>query len=278
MSEWIEPPKKRSILASHSLTRRVLHSLDQVQPQTTHALSQKLKLHQSSVSHKLKELAERDLVVKKGKSYCLINAGIIEKNTLEWTGKTLRCIQDHKDFILSHDISGIPASFQVTMGVIGDCWENIENDPDLPNRAQEIIIPLLKEGKYFLVASSALVPLHQLTVVQAVREGGYLQAITTEKIIEELRRNNYALKDELLRSRIELFGRSKINLHLIVTESCLFLALPRLDGSYDLENIIVSKDPGAVEWGRILFYHFLSGSEKIDLNTLDLPLALSKQL
>lgn len=267
MREKIEPPKKRTIFASHSLTRRVLQSLDRIHPQTTRTLGQKLNLHQSSVSHTLKELVERDLVVKKGKSYCLSNVGIIEKNTLEWTGKTLRCLQDHKDFILSHDISGIPLGFQVIMGAIVDCCEKIEIDPALPSYTQEIILSLLKEGRRFLVASSALVPEHQLTAVQAVREGGYLQAITTEKIIQELRRKNHALQDEALRGRIELYSRNKINLHLIVTESCFFLALPRLDGSYDLENIIISKDPEAVEWGSILFYYFLNGSEKIDLDT-----------
>ena len=128
MQEWIQEPKKTSILSSHSLTRRVLQSLDRIHPQTTRTLGQKLNLHQSSVSHTLKELLERDLVIKKGKSYCLSNLGIIEKNTLEWTGKTLRCLQDHKDFILSHDISGIPLGFQVIMGVIVDCCGKIKND------------------------------------------------------------------------------------------------------------------------------------------------------
>lgn len=267
MREGIEPPKKRSILASHSLMRRVLYSLDHIQPQTTRALSQKLNLHQSSVSHTLKELVERDLAVKKGKAYCLSNVGIIEKNTLEWTGKTLRCLQDHKDFILRHDISGIPVGFQVIMGVIGDCCEKIENDPALPSCTQEIILSLLKEDRHFLVASSALVPEHQLTAVQAVREGGTLRAITTERIIQELRRKNHALRDESLRDRIELYSRNKINLHLIVTESCFFLALPRLDGSYDLENIIISKDREALNWARMLFYYFLSGAEKVDIAT-----------
>ena len=56
-------------------------------------------------------------------------------------------------------------------------------------------------------------------------------------------------------------------MHLIVTESHLFLSLPRTDGTPDLQNIIINKDPQALEWGRMLFYYLLSGSEKIDLNT-----------
>ena len=61
--------------------------------------------------------------------------------------------------------------------------------------------------------------------------------------------------------------RYAINLHIIVTESHLVLSLPRLDGSIDLQNVIISKNQEALEWGRMLFYHFLSGSEKVDLNT-----------
>ena len=113
-----------------------------------------------------------------------------------------------------------------------------------------------------------MVPEHQMTVAQAVREGGDLHTVTTERIIQELRqRGSYALRDESLHSRIKLHCRNDINMHLIVTESHLFLALPRPDGTLDLQNIIVSRDPQALEWGRMLFYYFLSGAEKVDLAT-----------
>jgi hypothetical protein len=46
-----------------------------------------------------------------------------------------------------------------------------------------------------------------------------------------------------------------------------FAAESRLDKTYDLENIIISKDPQALEWGRLLFLYFQSSAEKIDLNT-----------
>ena len=120
---------------------------------------------------------------------------------------------------------------------------------------------------WFLVASSTLVPEQQQTVARAVREGGSLQTVTTARIIQELRLKSYALKDESLRIRTELFSRSEINLHLIVTETHLFLALPRLDRTYDLENIIISKDPQALEWGKLLFLYFQSSAEKVDLTT-----------
>jgi len=141
-------------------------------------------------------------------------------------------------------------------------------DPAIPRSIQEkIILPLLAQALSFLVASSTLVPEQQQTVARAVREGGSLQTVTTARIIQELRLKSYALKDESLRIRTELYSRSEINLHLIVTETHLFLALPRLDRTYDLENIIISKDPEAVEWGRMLFYYFLNGSEKVELAT-----------
>ena len=66
---------------------------------------------------------------------------------------------------------------------------------------------------------------------------------------------------------MELHCHKNINLHLIVADSHLFLALPRQDGTCDLENIIISREEEAVEWGRMLFYYFLSGAEKVDLAT-----------
>ena len=183
-------------------------------------------------------------------------------------GKTLRCLGEHRDFILSHDLSGIPPAFQVTIGVVCDGREIIDNDPAIPSGIhQKVILPLLAQARSFLVASSTLVPEQQLTTAGAVKEGGSLQTVTTQRIIQELRLKSYILRDASLRSRIKLYSRSEINLHLVVTETHLFLALPRLDKTYDLENIIVSKDPQALEWGRMLFYYFLSGSEKVDLST-----------
>ncbi|MGV8175892.1 MAG: hypothetical protein ACP5OU_09340, partial [Methanothrix sp.] len=150
-------------------------------------------------------------------------------------GKTLRCLADHKDFIMSHDLSGIPKGFQATIGVVCEGREIIENDPSIPNSIHEkVILPLLAQARSFLVASSTLVPEQQITVARAVKEGGSLQTVTTPRIIQELRLKNHALKDESLRSRIKIYSKSEINLHLIVTETHLFLALPRLDKTYDL--------------------------------------------
>lgn len=100
-------------------------------------------------------------------------------------------------------------------------------DPAIPRSIQEkIILPLLAQALSFLVASSTLVPEQQQTVARAVREGGSLQTVTTARIIQELRLKSYILRDSTLRSRTELYSRSEINLHLIVTETHLFLALP----------------------------------------------------
>ena len=39
------------------------------------------------------------------------------------------------------------------------------------------------------------------------------------------------------------------------------------DGTPDLQNIIIGKDPEALDWTRLLFLHFQSGSEKVDIAT-----------
>ena len=179
----------------------------------------------------------------------------------------MRCLKDHKDFFLSHDLSGIPRAFQVTLGVVCETPEIIENDMAMSNHIQEeIIIPLLARSRQFLVASSILVPEHQLTVARAVKEEGSLQAVTSDRIIQELRLKSIALRDDSLHSRIELYRYNSINLHLIVTESHLLLSLPRTDGTPDLQNIIINKHPEAVEWGRMLYFYFQSRGELVDLN------------
>ena len=153
------------------------------------------------------------------------------------------------------------------MGVVDEGRMIIEKDPARPFHVNDIIIPLLAQSRNFLVASSTMVPDHQQTVARAMREGGHLKTVTTARVIQELRLKNHILKDDFLHSRIELYCHKNINLHLIIADSHLILALPRLDGTYDLENVIISQEEEALEWGRMLFYYFLSGSEKVDLAT-----------
>ena len=101
-----------------TLTTRIC--LDHKEPRTTRALSQKLGLHQSSVSHPLKDLMEEDLVKKKGKNYRLSNIGVIQKNSQEWIGRTQRCLNDYRDFILRRDLSGIPPA--ASRRSSSPCW------------------------------------------------------------------------------------------------------------------------------------------------------------
>ena len=88
------------------------------------------------MSHALKTLMEEDLVQKKGKSYRLSNLGLIEKNTLDWMERTLKCLKDNRDLFLSHDLSGIPQGFLVTMGVVFERREITETDPAMPNQSR----------------------------------------------------------------------------------------------------------------------------------------------
>jgi predicted transcriptional regulator len=99
------------VLESANSHHRSLHGPGRA-PRPPGFLSDKLGLHQSSVSHALKELMEGGLVIKKGKGYLLSNVGIIQKNAQKWMVSTLRCLKDHKDFFLSHDLRGIPQAFR----------------------------------------------------------------------------------------------------------------------------------------------------------------------
>jgi predicted transcriptional regulator len=245
-----------------------MESLDCEKLLTTKALSDKLELHQSSVSHTLKELIEEDLVIKKGKGYRLSNLGIIQKNLTKWMGKTLRCVEDEKDFFLSHDLSSIPIGFLVSIGLLCEGLEDIKNDPVKPFHIEEIIMPLLTQAKHIMIASSFIIPEHHLHVAAAICNGARCQTVTSQRIIQELQGKNLTIMDNLHLSQIEVRVHNNINMHLIVTESHLILSLPRLDGCIDLQNIIISKDSEALKWSRMLFYYFFYGSSKVESSHL----------
>ena len=84
-------------------------------------------------------------------------------------GKNLGCIKDHRDFILSHDLSGISPGLHVTMGVGWDDQMTIENIRPFRAATTRSSSPLFSQARHFQVASSTLVPEHQLATALAVR-------------------------------------------------------------------------------------------------------------
>ena len=89
------------------LSQRILDieiCLDQVASRIPGFLSTKLGLYNSSLSHAINKLIDENLVEKKAIATARATWGITQKNTVAWTGKIPRCLTEHRDLILIHDL------------------------------------------------------------------------------------------------------------------------------------------------------------------------------
>mgnify|MGYP000853453547 CR=1 FL=1 len=90
--------------------------LDQVASRIPGFLSTKLGLYNSSLSHAINKLIDENLVEKKATATARATWGITQKNTVAWTGKIPRCLTEHRDLILIHDL-GNSLRIQMTLAV-----------------------------------------------------------------------------------------------------------------------------------------------------------------
>ena len=88
--------------------------------------------------------------------------GITQKNTVAWMGKIPRCLAEHRDLILIHDL-GNSLRIQVTLAVCCD-REIIENDSAIPSgNRHKVMLPLLSQARRMA---------HLLSGAEALKVGG----------------------------------------------------------------------------------------------------------
>jgi len=73
-------------------------------------LEKELGIRTSTILHSIKEMIEEDIMAKTTKGYALTNVGRIQALVLDELVSTIVTLDQHKDFWLTHDISGIPTS------------------------------------------------------------------------------------------------------------------------------------------------------------------------
>jgi len=250
---------------SSSLKTKVLHSLMENSPSSTKIISSKLDVHQSSISHVVKDMVRQDLIAKTDKGYMLTNIGRLHVTIMDSLHATFGAIERQKDFILSHNLFDVPMKFQTQVGIICNQQEQLNTDISTPFRKQEYLTNSLKNSNEIRGISSVISSEHARAIIHAIKQGADVDMIITDRVLQVLKDEYTAVPRETPVCRnLKIRCIDEIKLSLWVTEKNMFLGLHRLDGSYDFENIIICKDQDAIEWGHMLFRHYLGRTKLIN--------------
>jgi len=218
----------------------------------------------STILHAIKEMSDEDLVVKTTRGYALTNIGRIQAYILDELINAIVVLDKHKEFWLTHDLSGIPVELQMRIGVLIK-GEILKGDPMAILRTQEYFTTELRNAKEIHGVSPIIVPGYAEAISIAVKNGAQVDLVLTNSILKiVLQEHRDTLRDLLLCEDFKLYRiDDDIKVAFTVTDKMLSLGLFRLDKSYDVSSDLNCIGPEPRKWGIELFAYYLSRSERI---------------
>ncbi|MDI9619636.1 MAG: winged helix-turn-helix domain-containing protein [Candidatus Nezhaarchaeota archaeon] len=250
------------------LRRSIVLSLFQG-PKRLKELEEGLKVRASSIVHALYELEEHKLVDKSNKHYALTNKGFISALLLQAFEGADSVFELAGDFLLSHDISGIPRELLVRIGELKGC-QVVRSTPESLDRVHKEFLKLLSEAKEVLGVSPIF---HRdfVDVVQALVGGGVpVTMVFTGEVLSNV--VACADKDNLSAAveagLLRIFCVDELKVASVVTDKFLSLGLFKPNGEYDYSTDLIGGGEAALKWGRDLFDYYARRSKPVEARDL----------
>ncbi len=227
-------------------------------------LGSEIGVRPTTIHHSIKGMIEENLVAKNDIGYELTNMGRIQALILEKLVSTALALNQHRDFWLDHDISGIPSELQKNIGMLSQS-AIIASDSSAPLRVLESFLADLDRAMEIHGVSPVIYPGYPETIARAIRRNANVDLILTDKILETVVKDYADLGEELLKhDNFRLYSTdTEIKEAFTVTDTSLSLGLFRLNGDYDIGNDLICKGDMARRWGMELFNHYLNVSKRV---------------
>lgn len=258
-----DPRRVESPARQQSLRMKVLHCLIEGNELNSLTMSKKLRLHQSSISHVIRDMVFERLIFKTSRGYRLTNMGRVYIQYIDSFDEMLGSLNRHRDFIIDHEIGGIPACHLAMIGLVLRGRENMPANQLKPYRKYELLCNQLKSSRKICAVLSTIVPEQLTAALTAAKNGARIRVILSGEVLNSMKKDFVGLLDEASRSKtVEIYVNDDAKISLAITDKNFFLGLHRLDGSYDSDNLIICEDEESMIWGNAVFRHLLKGAKR----------------
>ena len=218
----------------------------------------------STVIHAARDLEKEHLLVEKDDGYHLTSMGCVIANKLTDTINIMGVFNRHRDFWLNHDVMSIPPPFLDRIGEIQD-YDIITSSVKDIFKTFGIFMEFATKAQEFWGVSPVFVDAFVSLITKLLKRGANVRLVVTEEVLAELKNTDRAgLKQTLSDPHLGMWIIDQpVKIAFAVTESMLSLGLFGMDGVYDVSHDLVSKNKGAINWGRELFEYHKSMSRPV---------------
>jgi predicted transcriptional regulator len=196
--------------------------------------------------------------VKGNRTYALTNVGRIVAVVQAQQEATEAFIEAHRDFLQSHDISGIPTHLLPRLGeLVGSPCDGSAADPlaSLKNFLDD-----MRQAKYILGLSPNVMDGYTEVITDRVEAGYPIELILTSEVIAVLDDN--MVRDWLRHPNFHLYDIERATLSFACMDRGFNIGLPLLNGKYDLSSDLACNET-ALPWGLELFEWYKKQAREI---------------
>lgn len=236
---------------------------------TSGQLRDEIGVSSSTVIHAARDLEKEGLLVEKEDGYHLTSVGSVISSKIYELIRTMATLEKHRDFWLSHDVEGIPEKFLDRIGEIED-YEILTSSVKDIFKTLTVYVEFTKKAKRFYGVSPIFVDAFVSLVKKLIKNEAEVELVLTREVVKELvKKDKKGFKEILSNNKISIWQINEdVRVAFTVTDSIFSLGLFGLDGIYDPSHDLVSRDKGAINWGRELFEYYKSRAKKLELENI----------
>jgi len=229
------------------------------------ALEKEIGTRATTILHAMRDLIDADLVTRTEKGYTLTNIGRVQTLLINELVSAIMIFDQHKDYWLTHDISGIPEELLSRIGMLGRS-EVVRADPAALLKAQTYFMEKVVESKIIRGVSPIIIPGYAETITACVENGIDVELVLTDSIIDIAYSDYYKGADGLLEfENFRLYKiKADVKVAFTVADEHMYLGLFRLEGGYDIGNDLFCTGNAATKWGMELYEFYKNMSELVE--------------
>ncbi|MBE0515803.1 MAG: winged helix-turn-helix domain-containing protein [Methanophagales archaeon] len=231
------------------------------------AIRDTLGVSSTTAIHALRDL-EKDTCVfqDENRNYALTKIGELIALKLTDFIDAITVLKNHKEFWLTHDLSGIPEHLLGKIGWLSN--SNIVNIDALDIiKAHRTYMELLTTARWIKGGSPIFSPDYP-EVFEDLAKRALTQLVLTENVLKKVidTVGSETIKSLILNHHLEFFvTEEEVKVAFTVTDTFLSFGLFKPDGIYDTTLDLISTEERAIRWGIELFEYYREKAKKYEV-------------
>ncbi|WP_435333187.1 helix-turn-helix transcriptional regulator [Haloarchaeobius sp. TZWWS8] len=240
-------PTERAAFVWGSAARREVLSELADDPRSRQTVVETADASESAVYDAINRLERRDYVFERDDGrWAVTGTGQLFTDLLRHVETVESVVETAPDYWAAHDLSVLPESPRRELHSLRGC-EPIRSPEADPFRAARYVQNAIRRAQ----DAAIVAPMYDDRFAEALveSEDDSPRLLVTRELVEETD-DATATRHDVDDVRIRICDAAYA---MAVTETGVYLSLPRLDGSYDPRTQLVAETTAAVEWGRSMF-------------------------